>query len=60
MDLYDFYVGHPQLGEYFRALPMPVRNRIIESGVGITTLGELKQCAEHFREQLEPGQPNHL
>ncbi|MGI6728427.1 MAG: hypothetical protein ACOX4P_07760 [Anaerovoracaceae bacterium] len=44
----DYYKSNPDLKEYFESLPLPIQNALSESGVEITTLGELKQCAEHM------------
>lgn len=44
-----FYENNPDLREYFESLPINVKNQILESGVEIATLGELQQCAEHFK-----------
>lgn len=45
-----FYENNPDLRGYFENLPIDVKNRILESGVEISTLGELMQVAEHIRE----------
>ncbi len=45
-----FYENNPDLRVYFENLPIDVKNRILESGVEISTLGELMQVAEHIRE----------
>lgn len=45
------YEENPELREYFEALPQHVRVQLIESGVEISTLGELKQVATHMMEQ---------
>lgn len=45
-----FYENNPDLREYFESLPIVVKNRILESGVEISTLGELKQCAENIKD----------
>lgn len=44
-----YYENNPELREYFESLPINVKNQILESGVEIATLGELQQCAEHFK-----------
>lgn len=44
-----FYENNPDLRQYFESLPINVKNQILESGVQIATLGELKQCAEHIK-----------
>lgn len=46
-----FYENNPELREYFESLPIEVKNRILKSGVEISTLGELKQCAENLKAQ---------
>jgi hypothetical protein len=43
-----FYENNPDLRDYFESLPIDVKNRILESGVEISTLGELMKVAEHF------------
>lgn len=43
-----FYENDPQLRDYFESLPIVIKNRILESGVEISTLGELMQCASHM------------
>ncbi len=45
-----FYENNPDLRYYFESLPIEIKNRILESGVEIATLGELMSVAEHFRE----------
>ncbi len=45
----SFYDSNPDLREYFESLPIKIKNRILESNVEITTLGELKKVAEHFK-----------
>ncbi len=45
-----FYENNPDLREYFESLPIEVKNQILESGVEISTLGELMQVAEHIKE----------
>lgn len=44
----EYYMGNPDLNEYFNSLPENIQNALAESGVEISTLGELKQCAEHM------------
>jgi hypothetical protein len=44
----DYYLNNPDLSEYFISLPINVQATLSESGVEITTLGELMQCAEHM------------
>ncbi len=45
-----YYESNPQLREYFETLPECIRARLLNAGVEITTLGELKQVTEHLRE----------
>ncbi len=45
-----FYENNPDLRYYFESLPIDVKNRILESGVEISTLGELMEAAEHIKE----------
>lgn len=45
----SFYESNPDLREYFESLPIKIKNQILESNVEITTLGELKKVAEHFK-----------
>ncbi len=45
----EFYENNPDLWKYFESLPAYVKNRIRKSGVEISTLGELKQCAENMK-----------
>ena len=42
----------PRMREYFSSLPAIVQESLRQSGVEISTLGELKKCAEHFMQQL--------
>ena len=49
----NFYRDNPDLREYFLSLPGYVRNELAASGVGITTLGELQECAELLRKDLD-------
>ena len=44
----NYYTQNPDLSEYFLTLPKPVQKRLVESGVELSTLGELMQAAEHF------------
>ena len=46
-----YYEENPELREYFETLPKHVKLQLVESGVEISTLGELKQVAEHMMEQ---------
>ncbi|MEM0529534.1 MAG: hypothetical protein ACOX85_08420 [Candidatus Pararuminococcus gallinarum] len=49
----NFYRDNPDLREYFLSLPGYVRNELAASGVEITTLGELQECAELLRKDLD-------
>ena len=49
----EYYRNNPDLKDYFVSLPLEVKELILESGVEISTLGELMQVAEHFRQSLE-------
>lgn len=44
----SFYFDKMELRNYYLSLPESIRNRLNESGVEITTLGELKQVVEHM------------
>ncbi len=44
-----FYENNPDLRDYFESLPIQIKNRILESGAEICTLGELMEVAEHFK-----------
>lgn len=44
-----FYENNPDLHYYFESLPIDIKNRILESGVEISTLGELMEVAEHIK-----------
>lgn len=45
----SYYFDNPELQDYFLSLPEPIRDRLNESGVEISTLGELKQIVEHMK-----------
>jgi len=45
-----FYENDPDLRDYFESLPIEIKDRILESGVEIATLGELMKVAEHFKQ----------
>lgn len=47
----NYYEENPEMREYFEALPQYVQVQLIESGVEITTLGELQKVATHMMEQ---------
>lgn len=42
------YLDNPDLSPYFSSLSPVIQERLLNSGVEISTLGELKKCAEHF------------
>lgn len=44
----------PAMEAYFASLPPAVKNYISQSGVEISTYGELMQIGEHFTHSLEP------
>lgn len=44
----SYYFDKIQLRDYYLSLPESVRTRLDESGVEISTLGELKLAAESF------------
>ncbi|MBC8584764.1 hypothetical protein [Youxingia wuxianensis] len=46
----NYYENNTDLKDYFHTLPPMVKTRIIESGIEVSTLGELMQIAEHFKE----------
>lgn len=46
----SYYSQNPALQDYYATLPRPIRERLDESGVEISTLGELKQVVEHMLE----------
>lgn len=46
----DYYITNPDLREYFLSLSPEVKDRILDSGVEISTLGELMKVAEHFEQ----------
>lgn len=45
----SYYSDNPDLRDYYFSLNEPIRNRLDESGVEISTLGELKQVVEHMK-----------
>ena len=42
------YLDNPDLASYFSSLSPVIQKKLLDSGVEISTLGELKECAEHF------------
>lgn len=54
----SFYENNPDLRFYFESLPIDVKNRILQSGAEICTLGELMQVAEHFKSQTSADTQN--
>ena len=47
-DFMSYYTENPDLQEYFLSLPKPIQIALVESGVEISTLGELKLVSEHL------------
>ncbi|MFU0831386.1 MAG: Glycine dehydrogenase (aminomethyl-transferring) [Oscillospiraceae bacterium] len=45
-----YYESNPDLRDYFNSLPVDIKNQILQSGVEISTLGELMKVAEHFEQ----------
>lgn len=41
-----------EMQKYYDSLPFKVRHFVDESGEKLSTLGELKQVGEHFRQKL--------
>lgn len=48
----NYYRTNPDFREYFLSLSPSVRKALLDSDGEISTLGELKQCAEHIAVQL--------
>lgn len=48
INLSSYYYDNPDLREYYLSLPKPIRDRLDDSGVEITTLGEFKQAVDHM------------
>lgn len=48
VNLSSYYFCNPELREYYLSLSKPIRDRLDKSDVEISTLGELKQVAEHM------------
>lgn len=46
------YEENPRLKEYFDSLPTDIQSKILDSGVEISTLGELMKVAEHFKQTI--------
>lgn len=44
----SYYRESEHLREYYESLPPAIRYRISRADVKVSTLGELKQIAEHF------------
>ena len=42
------YMYNNDVREYFLKLPAPVQNAVIDTGMEISTLGELQMWAEHY------------
>jgi sulfur relay (sulfurtransferase) complex TusBCD TusD component (DsrE family) len=47
----NYYESNPDLCGYFQSLPDEIQNRILQSGVEISTLGELMQVSEHLKSE---------
>ncbi|WP_165445256.1 hypothetical protein [Bacilliculturomica massiliensis] len=45
----SYYFDKIELRDYYLSLPKTIQDRLNESGVEISTLGELKQVVEHFK-----------
>jgi len=50
VNLSSYYCDNPDLKDYYLSLSKPIRDRLDESGVEISTLGELKQVVEHMKQ----------
>lgn len=50
VDLSNYYCTNKDLKDYYLSLPKPIRDRLDESGVQISTLGELKQTVEYMKQ----------
>lgn len=48
----SFYENDPNLQYYFENLPINVKNRILESGMDISTLSKLEQAAEAVKADM--------
>lgn len=54
-----FYRDNPDLREYYLSLPGYVQSALDASHVEITTLGELQECAEQLRQEMDAAAQNH-
>ncbi|QHI71770.1 hypothetical protein [Aminipila terrae] len=45
----SYYFGNPDLRDYYSSCSQAIRNKLDESGVEISTLGELKQVVENMK-----------
>ena len=41
----------PAMKQYFDTLPVSVQETIMQSGVEVNSLDQLKQCAQHFMQK---------
>ena len=41
----------PAMKQYFDTLPTSVQETIVQSGVEVNSVEQLKQCAEHFMQK---------
>ncbi|WP_312648541.1 hypothetical protein [Aminipila sp.] len=48
----SYYYDNPDLRDYYLSCSQGIRNRLDESGVEISTLGELKQVVEKMKINL--------
>ncbi|MBN7773801.1 hypothetical protein [Clostridium aminobutyricum] len=48
VNLSSYYYKNPDLRVYYLSLAEPIRNRLDESGVEISTLGELKLSVDRI------------
>ncbi|MBC8569356.1 hypothetical protein [Zongyangia hominis] len=49
----NFYRDNPDLREYYLSLPGYVQSALDASGVELTTLGELQECAEELWQEMD-------
>ena len=52
------YRTNPEFREYFLSLSPSVRKALLDFDGEVSTLGELKQCAEHIALQLRLSRPD--
>ena len=48
---HSYYFNKIELRDYYLSLPKDIQKRLNESGVEISTLGELKQVVEHLKQE---------